>query len=127
MFWARDEYAGGGSYEDLRGYYNTQNVNAWNNPQPGFSQQPSIMDRGSCEEGGGLLCDAYRQHTSSVSSLEMLGWRDSDGDGVFDLLDVPHTLHGNGVYDPATETYHFQGESSVQALPNLMDFASVQC
>ncbi|MCA9160707.1 MAG: hypothetical protein KDA72_20390, partial [Planctomycetales bacterium] len=28
LFWARDEYAGGGSYSDFRGYYDTQNINA---------------------------------------------------------------------------------------------------
>ena len=119
MFWARDEYAGGGSYSDFRGYYNTQNVNAWNNPEPGFSQVPSIMDRGDCEAGGGLLCTAYQNHTSSPSSLEMVGWRDTDDDGVFDVLDVPLELTGTGVFDPDTGLYRFRGESSVQTLPNL--------
>jgi len=121
MFWARDEYAGGGTFDSFRGYYNTQNWNAWNNPA--FSspadREPSIMDRGACEEGGGLLCDAFTAHTSSTSSLEMLGWRDSDGDGVFDVLDVPHTLTGTGTYDATTGSYRFTGESSVQTLPNL--------
>ncbi|MBC8355868.1 MAG: hypothetical protein H8E66_28155 [Planctomycetes bacterium] len=120
IFWALDEYQGGGlGYTDSRGYYDTQNTNAWNNPTPGYVRNPSIMDRGSCGEGGGLLCDAYQQHTSSDSSLEMLGWRDSDGDGIFDVLDVPHTLEGTGSYDPVTGTYRFVGESSVQTLPNL--------
>ncbi len=119
IFWGLDEYKGGGSHDTTRGYYNTPNTNAWNNSTPGYVREPSIMDRGSCEEGGGLLCDAYQQHTSSRSSLELIGWRDSDGDGIFDLLDVPHTLEGTGSYDPATGTYRFVGESSVQTLPNL--------
>ncbi|MCB9941386.1 MAG: hypothetical protein H6823_24400 [Planctomycetaceae bacterium] len=119
IFWAMDEYQGGGTYNSSRGYYDTQNVNAWNNPTPGVIREPSIMDRGSCEEGGGLLCTAYQQHTSSASSLAMLGWRDSDGDGIFDVLDVEHSLEGTGSYDPSTGTYRFVGESSVQTLPNL--------
>ena len=119
IFWALDEYQGGGTYDTTRGYYGTQNSNAWNNPTTGYVRQPSIMDRGSCEEGGGLLCDAYQQNTSSQSSLELIGWHDSDGDGIFDVLDVPHTLEGTGSYDPASGTYRFVGESSVQTLPNL--------
>lgn len=120
MFWARDEYAGGGTYNSYRGYYNTQNWNAADNPvfAGGVPREPSIMDRGACEEGGGLLCTAYLNNTSSKASLEMMGWRDSDADGVFDLLDVPHTLTGLGSYDPATQTYRFQGESRVQTFPN---------
>lgn len=113
MFWARDEYAGGGSYSDRRGYYNTQNTNAADNPTPGFTQVNSIMTTGS------LLDGAYNAHTSSVSSLEMIGWRDSDNDGVFDVLDEPNTLSGTGFLDPLSGLYRFVGDSSVQALPNL--------
>jgi hypothetical protein len=120
MFWARDEYSGGGTYNAYRGYYNTQNYNAWDNPvfTSQAQREPSIMDRGACEEGGGLLCIAFQNNTSSRSSLEMIGWRDSDQDGIFDLLDVPHTLTGMGGYDPASQTYQFRGESRVQTLPN---------
>jgi hypothetical protein len=120
MFWARDEYSGGGTYNSFRGYYNTQNDNAWDNPvfTSQTQREPSIMDRGACEEGGGLLCIAFQNHTSSRSSLEMIGWRDRDQDGIFDLLDVPHTLTGTGSYDPASQTYRFRGESRVQTLPN---------
>ena len=119
IFWALDEYRNGGMYDSSRGYYDTQNANAWDNPSG--VRVPSIMDRGACEEGGGLLCDAYTSnpHTSSPSSLQMLGWRDSDGDGVFDVLDVPHTLTGHGEYDPGAGLYRFVGESSVQTLANL--------
>lgn len=119
MFWARDEYFGGGTYSSFRGYYNTQNLNAADNPTPGFQQVPSIMETGDCQSGGGLLCTAYQTHTSSPTSFEMIGWRDSDGDGVFDFADVPHTLDGSGYYDAATESYRFLGTSSVQTLPNL--------
>ena len=46
-------------------------------------QQPGIMASGT------LLTTAYANHTSGQSSFEMLGWRDTDADGVFDVLDVP--------------------------------------
>src|SRR5690606_9017492 len=50
MFWARDEYFGGSDWSDRRGYYNTQNVNAANNPTPGFVQQDSIMSSSTSME-----------------------------------------------------------------------------
>jgi hypothetical protein len=120
IFWAYDEYTfSGATYNDTRGYYNTQNTNAaTGHPNPG-TRVASIMERGACAEGGGLLCDAYQQNTSSQPSLEMIGWRDSDGNGVFDVLDVPHTLSGSGSYNSTTGNYHFVGESSVNTLPNL--------
>jgi hypothetical protein len=113
MFWAFDEYLGSGAnYTDTRGYYNTQNVNAANNPAPGFTHVDSIMSTGL------PLQNAYANHTSSPSSLEMIGWRDSDGNGIMDVLDVPHTLSGSGRYDSASGRYRFLGSSSVQTLPN---------
>ena len=111
IFWARDEYAGGRSYTDYRGYYDTQNTNCAGNPTPGFVQANSLMANGT------LLDNAYAQHTSSATSLQMLGWRDSDGDGLIDVLDVPFTLQGVGFVDPAGE-YRFLGQSAVQTLPN---------
>lgn len=125
MFWARDEYAGGGHYDEERGYYNAQNYNAADNPAftSGAEQrQLSIMDRGACDENSGLLCDAFRNHTSSDSSFAMIGWRDSDGDGLFDVLDVPLALEGVGSFDATEGEYHFVGTSSVQTLPNLNSF-----
>jgi hypothetical protein len=113
MFWARDEYSGAGSYLDRRGYYNTQNLNAADNPAVGFSQSESIM------ASSNLLNSAFANHTSSLSSLEMIGWKDSDQDGVFDALDVPLLLEGSGFLDPASGKYHFQGTSRVRALPNI--------
>lgn len=122
MFWALDEYPSGGTYTSKRGYYATQNSNAWDNPlfrdpSSGQVQQPSIMASGT--NPGDLLYRAYEANTSSQSSLELIGWKDSDGDGVFDVLDVPLTLTGSGYYDPATSLYHFVGSSSVQTLANL--------
>lgn len=113
MFWARDEYAGGGSFADRRGYYNTQNLNAADNPTQGFVQQPSIMATGS------LLDTAYNNRVSPASTLAMIGWQDSDADGIFDVLDVPLELLGTGYYDSATSTYKFRGSAQVGTLPNL--------
>ncbi len=106
IFWARDEYPGGSSWDERRGYYDTQNTNAADNPTPGFTQEISIM------RGGGPLQEAYAAHTSPASTLAMLGWQDSDGDGVFDLADVPLDLQAIGSFDPITSTYHLRGSAS---------------
>lgn len=113
MFWARDEYIGGGSYFQRRGYYNTLNSNAADNTAPGFVQQPSIMASGTS------LDTAYANHVSPASTLAMLGWQDSDNDGIFDVLDVPLKLTGSGYYDSISGTYKFTGSAAVQTLPNL--------
>ena len=113
MFWARDEYAGGGSYFQRRGYYNTPNTNAADNPTQGFVQQPSIM------ASGGLLDTAYANHVSAPTTLAQIGWQDSDSDGIFDVLDVPLKLTGSGYFDSGTNSYKFRGQATVQTLPNL--------
>ena len=124
MFWALDEYSGGGTHDSSRGYYNTPNTNAWDNPETGFEQQPSIMDRDVPDPDppdlpSFLLTQAYNTNTSSQSSLQMIGWRDSDADGLFDVLDVPFELTGTGRVDPGTGAYLFTGSSAVRTLPNL--------
>ncbi len=113
MFWARDEYPGGGSYFQRRGYYNTANSNAPDNPASGFVQQPSIMAAGT------QLDIAYANHVSAATTLAQVGWQDSDQDGIFDVLDVPLKLTGSGYFDSATSTYKFSGQATVQTLPNL--------
>jgi hypothetical protein len=120
MFWAFDEYADSDGVPDeylkKRGYYNTQNTNAADNPEEGFAQQISIMTDGS------LMAAAYDANTSSESSLEMIGWKDSDEDGIFDVLDVPFELNGTGRYNASTGRYLFTGSSAVRTLPNLNSF-----
>ena len=113
MFWARDEYLGGGSYTQRRGYYNAQNLNAADNPTPGFVQQPSIMT------AGGLLQQAYNNLVSADATLEQIGWKDSDGDGIFDVLDVPIQLQGRGFWDATAKQYRFIGSAQVGTLHNL--------
>jgi hypothetical protein len=108
MFWARDEYTGE-DWLTRRGYYNTQNLNA---PHTGYTQLPSIMASST------LLDEAYAAFTSSPSTLAMIGWQDTDGDGIFDVLDVPLSLTGAGRYDAGAGVYRFRGKSAVGTLPN---------
>ncbi len=115
IFYALDEYdvdRGGAPYTSSRGYYDTQNLNADDdqNPDPRVN---SIMDDGQ------PMSAAYAGHLVSPSAMEMIGWKDADSDGVFDIQDVPHTLEGTGAYDPASGCYRFLGTSSVATLPNL--------
>lgn len=112
IFWARDEYRGGGSWTDQRGYYNSQNLNAYDNPTAGFVQDISIM------RGGVPLNDAYQALYSPDSTLAMVGWRDSDGDGIFDVADVPLDLDAVGYFDADTSQYHFSGTASAVPLLN---------
>lgn len=114
MFWARDEYIGGSDYYKSRGYYNSQNTNAIDlNPTPNFVQADSIMS------SAGALDRAYQNITSPDSTLAQIGWVDSDGDGIFDVLDVPLKLEGLGQLNAAGNQYNFTGRASVQTLPNV--------
>lgn len=112
QFWGLDEYMGGGTYLSRRGYYNTQNLNAADNPAPGFVQADSIMSNGTS------LANAYVNRTSPPSTLAMIGWQDSDNNGIFDVLDVPFTLYGSGQYSAASGLYTFNGFATVNTLPN---------
>ncbi len=113
IFYALDEYPGSTTYTTTSGYYNIQNLNAYDgNPNPA-SRVSSLMADSS------LQGPAYTNHTSSPTSLQMIGWRDSDSDGVFDVLDVPLTLTGSGSYNAAAAQYSFSGSSNVNTLQNL--------
>lgn len=113
-FWALDEYSGTtANYLTRRGYYNTANSNHASNPDPEFVQQDSIMANDPARQ------NAWLGNVNSTSSNEMLGWKDSDGDGLFDVLDVPFLLEGVGRYDSALGQYLFTGFTSVDTLPNL--------
>ncbi|QDV46983.1 Dockerin type I repeat protein [Stieleria neptunia] len=112
IFWARDEYPGAGSWTDQRGYYNAQNLNASDNPTPGFVQQDSIM------RGGVVTTRAYDNLVSPASTLAMIGWRDSDGDGIFDLADVPLVLDAVGSFDVQSGVYSIRGSATVDTLAN---------
>ncbi|MCG8651914.1 MAG: dockerin type I domain-containing protein [Pirellulales bacterium] len=116
IFWAFDEYPGGASYNARRGYYDTQNLNATDDNPDLSTQQPSIM------LGGAPLAEAFNGLTSAPSTLEQVGWRDSDGDGVFDVLDVPLALDAVGHFDSGSSQYRFTGTASAVPLPNLNSY-----
>ncbi len=75
-FGALDEYAGS-PFEptDTAGYLNVVNSNAEN----GDATEDSIM------RGPASLLRAYRGNLASTPVRGMLGWRDSDGDGWYDV------------------------------------------
>jgi hypothetical protein len=114
MFWALDEYSDGGAlWSEQRGYYNAQNLNGLNgNPDPNFQQELSIMSAGI------TLDQAYQQGISPDETVALIGWRDSDGDGIFDLADVPLRLEGSGRFDATGGQFRFVGNARVQTLPN---------
>ncbi len=112
IFWARDEYAGAASYTDRRGYYNAPVLNAADNPDPNFVHENSIM------RGGVPLTAAYQSETSPASTFALVGWRDSDGDGVFDFADVPLDLEAVGYFDAETSQYLVSGVASAVPLKN---------
>ncbi len=137
MFWALDEYPGVSSYFARRGYYNTQNLNAVrDNPTPtsvfvtiqpdsimskDYSRQELVSLTGGQwqhDEGRPVLTWAWERNTSAPSTLAMIGWQDTSGNGIFDVLDVPFSLTGSGYLDVRNEVYRFVGQSSVRTLPN---------
>ena len=116
VFQTLDEYPLGGDWTARSGYYDTQNLNAANNPTTGFVQQESIM------RGGTAAMNAYRDFQISDSARSMLGWQDSDGDGVFDAFDVPLHLEGVGYFDSIADEYKFSGVASAVPLLNRNPF-----
>lgn len=112
LFWANDEYSGGGSYQQHRGYYDTQNLNAEDNPASGFVQEVSIM------AGEASRSAAFDSFVSPASTLASVGWQDSDQDGIFDLADVPLNLEGTVTYDGDLSQFLFTGFAEAVPLPN---------
>lgn len=114
MFWGLDEYAGGASYYRRRGYYGAQNTNSVvANPDKLFAQRDSIMaDSDQLER-------AFVNRTSPESTLALVGWQDTDRDGLFDVLDVPLRIDVAGQYDPFSGLYRWTGSVGVGILPNL--------
>lgn len=117
IFCALDEYdvgssysSGSASWQETGGYYGVQNLNAWDSP---YGQTESIM------AGSSLQHKAWNKHISSESSLQMIGWRDSDGDGLIDYLDQPLTMTAaNGLWNDETGIFCFTGQSAVTCMRN---------
>jgi hypothetical protein len=93
IFWATDEYNGVTEYS---GYLNAADV-----------------------EGSGCLMDTDALTLSSGTMLQV-GWRDSDGDTIPDVLDtIPETFLYSYPEDPSTNTtLRYFGVSRDIALPN---------
>ena len=112
IFYALDEYPGSNSYTDSSGYYDIQNLNAYDDHPNPSTRVASMMAESN------LQMTAFANLTSSPTSLEMIGWRDSDDDGILDVLDVPLILAGGGSYNVGTRQYSFSGTSEAGTLTN---------
>ena len=114
IFYALDEYPESSSYYEYSGYYNTQNLNAVDDrPSDAPSIEDSIMSDAARERR------AYGSHTSPSSTLEQIGWRDTDDDGILDVLDKQLTLqNSSGSFDGTAGQYSFTATSEVQAVEN---------
>jgi len=64
------------------------------------------------------LSQSFFSYELPDSTKAMLGWLDSDGDGIFDVLDVPLSLQGSGRYNASTGIFSFSGFATAVALPN---------
>lgn len=111
IFGAADEYPGQGSYNERAGYYGVQNTNAPDGNPNRKSIVPSLMNSS--------ISTAFERRTTSPQSLEMVGWRDSDGDGVIDVLDAPiEVADFTSKLKLSDSTYDFRGTFTVQKIPN---------
>ena len=111
IFGAADEYPGQGKYTDIGGYYGVQNTNATDgNPHP-ENIVISLMNNS--------IQNAYKQMTSSQQSLEMIGWRDSDNDGIIDVLDAPISISNfSSNLQVNNSQYTFSGMFTVEKIKN---------
>ena len=111
IFGAADEYPGQGNYNERAGYYGVQNTNAPDGNPNRNAIVPSLMNSS--------ISTAFERHTTSPQSLEMVGWRDSDGDGIIDVLDAPIEVSDfSSKLDLTDSNYQFTGTFSVRKVPN---------
>ena len=111
IFGAADEYPGQGRYTDRAGYYGVQNTNAPDGNPDRNGIVPSLMNSS--------ISTAFERHVTSPQSLEMIGWRDSDGDRVIDVLDAPiEVTDFSSKLKLSDSTYEFKGTFTVQKVPN---------
>lgn len=61
---------------------------------------------------------SFNTHVLDKYTMAMIGWQDTDLDGIMDVLDVPFTLTGTGSYDAVGGVYSFHGATHVNTLPN---------
>lgn len=111
IFGAADEYPGQGNYNDRAGYYGVQNTNAPDGNPDRTGIVPSLMNSS--------ISTAFERHVTSPQSLEMVGWRDSDGDRIIDVLDAPIAVSDfSSKLKLSDSTYEFSGTFTVQKVPN---------
>lgn len=111
IFGAADEYPGQGNYNDRAGYYGVQNTNAPDGNPDRNSIVPSLMNSS--------ISTAFERHITSPQSLEMVGWRDSDGDRIIDVLDAPiEVTDFSSKLKLSDSSYEFTGTFTVQKVPN---------
>ena len=117
IFFANDEYyASGAKTTDHGGYLNQANLNA-ERDGTGARITPSYPNALMLNNGN------YSTHVPfapSPYSSQMYGFRDSDADGIPDILDTLASLTGNSTgSDPATGLFKFSGAVQVTQLANL--------
>ena len=111
IFGAADEYPGQGRYTDRAGYYGVQNTNAPDGNPDRNGIVPSLMNSS--------ISTAFERHVTSPQSLEMVGWRDSDGDRIIDVLDAPiEAADFSSNLKLSDSVYSFSGTFTVQKVPN---------
>ena len=112
IFGAADEYPGQGNYNERVGYYGVQNTNAPDGNPDRNSIVPSLMNSS--------ISTAFERHVTSPQSLEMVGWRDSDGDRIIDVLDAPiEVTDFSSKMNLSDSTYDFSGTFTVRKVPNF--------
>ena len=118
IFGAADEYPGQGRYTDRAGYYGVQNTNAPDGNPDRNSIVPSLMNSS--------ISTAFERHITSPQSLEMIGWRDSDGDRIIDVLDAPiEVTDFSSKLKLSDSSYEFSGTFTVQKVPNYNNTKSI--
>ena len=118
IFGAADEYPGQGNYNERVGYYGVQNTNAPDGNPNRNSIVPSLMNSS--------ISTAFERHVTSPQSLEMVGWRDSDGDRIIDVLDAPIAVTDfSSQLKLSDSTYSFSGTFTVQKVPNYNNTKAV--
>ena len=111
IFGAADEYPGQGRYTDRAGYYGVQNTNAPDGNPDRNGIVPSLMNSS--------ISTAFERHVTSPQSLEMVGWRDSDGDRIIDVLDAPIDVTDfSSKVKLSDSVYTFSGTFTVRKVPN---------
>jgi len=85
----------------------------------GMTERSGYLDVPDVESSGCIMHQAYAWCISS-GTLGQIGWRDSDGDNIFDILDEPPTTSlVPYAPDPTSDTTPaYTGTGKVVALPN---------